>query len=162
MFRSLLSALGLALVGSAPALAQPGSGAPAANGTAPPAPNTSRAAWEAPKHAAEENSPLSCLTLTGQVMDENGRALVGAAVALAGSHEFSSTNFEGYYRLAVPVQMQQVLRIGAAGYAEQLVPVTQCNQPAVTLHPLPGTRLKQGKRHYGKIVEIAPPTLEGK
>lgn len=147
MIRFFLFALALTL-GSAPLFAQQ-------------LPSSVRGAIAKPSAAGAEPAAFTCTTLTGMVQDEKGHPLIGANVVLVGSREYNSTNAEGLFTFAVPPRTQELtLRIGAAGYEEQLVPVTRCDMPPLTLALLPGTRIKHGKRHYGKILET--PQSKGK
>ena len=99
----------------------------------------------------------ACKTVNGQVLDANNRPLVGASIGIVGTRELNSTNSDGYYNFALPAYDEPVavtLRFSAAGYTEQEVPVTQCTLPVVNLQLLPGTKVKQGKKHYGKIIKM--------
>ena len=136
----------------------------------PPLPPLTRpAAGGAAKPAAAPDEPLTvhgtalpeaapaCKTVNGQVLDENNKPLVGASIGIVGTRELNSTNSDGYYNFALPVRDEPApvtLRFSAAGYAEQELPVAACTLPVVTLKLLPGTRVKQGKRHYGKLVKV--------
>ncbi len=122
---------------------------------APPLPRPRPAAGEAVVPAPPEAT--TCKIVNGQVLDENNRPLVGASIGIVGTRELNSTNSEGYYNFVLPVRDEPApvtLRFSAAGYTEQELPVAQCTLPVVTLQLLPGTRVKQGKRHYGKIVKV--------
>lgn len=126
----------------------------------PPAKPTERIALSAPAlPAADPGTVLSCPVLTGQILDENGRPLVGATVMLAGTSYINSTNAEGYFSLTRPLKPWQRLRVSSAGYADLELRVEECNTPPITLRPLPGTRIKQGKKHYGKILKVGSEEL---
>lgn len=120
-----------------------------------PARPSERIALSAPAApAADPGTVLTCPVLTGQILDENGRPLVGATVMLAGTSYINSTNAEGYFSLNRPLKPWQRLRVSSAGYADLELRVEECNTPPITLRPLPGTRIKQGKKHYGKILKV--------
>jgi hypothetical protein len=148
---SFLVSFSLALVAGQAGFAQP---------MQPDVPNaqtkpTERIALSTPANpAAAPGTVLTCSLLTGQVLDENGHPLVGATVMLAGTSYINSTNAEGYFSLTRPLKPWQRLRVSSAGYADLELRVEQCNTPPITLRPLPGTRIKQGKRHYGKILKV--------
>jgi hypothetical protein len=120
-----------------------------------PAQSAERIALSAPvAPAVAPGTVLTCPVLTGQILDENGRPLVGATVMLAGTSYINSTNAEGYFSLSRPLKPWQRLRVSSAGYADLELRVEECNTPPITLRPLPGTRIKQGKKHYGRIMKV--------
>ena len=107
-----------------------------------PARPAERIALSAPAApAADPGTVLTCPILTGQILDENGRPLVGATVMLAGTSYINSTNAEGYFSLSRPLKPWQRLRVSSAGYADLELRVEECNTPPITLRPLPGTRI---------------------
>lgn len=120
----------------------------------PPAKSSERIALSVSVAPLDPGTVLSCPVLTGQILDENGRPLVGATVMLAGTSYINSTNAEGYFSLTRPLKPWQRLRVSSAGYADLELRVEECNTPPITLRPLPGTRIKQGKKHYGKILKV--------
>ena len=115
--------------------------APAAVAAAPaPAP----AAETAPAPAAEPEpaaAPAN-VTMSGRIVDENGRPLVGATVLLKGSSKGTSTDANGNYTMEVPGGDDHSLIFGYGGYEDEIVRASGAKTLNVTLTP----RAKASKR----------------
>lgn len=62
-------------------------------------------------------------TITGQVTDENGNAVVGASVLVKGTRIGTTTNFSGSFTLSVPATAK-TLQISSVNMATQEIPIT--------------------------------------
>ncbi|UOG76895.1 carboxypeptidase-like regulatory domain-containing protein [Hymenobacter tibetensis] len=99
------------------------------------------AATEAPASVAAPAAPTS-FTLTGKILDENGRPLAGATVLLRGSRKGTGTDANGNYSLEVPTGDNQLV-YGYGGYQDQEVR-TRGSQPVnVTLLPTEGAKRRR-------------------
>jgi hypothetical protein len=85
-------------------------------------------------------------TVTGRILDENGRPLVGATVLDIAHGRGVSTDAQGNYSLAVPAQQTSKLQVGYGGYSEEdlQVQVKGYNVQNVTLLP----KAKAKKHHW--------------
>lgn len=82
------------------------------------------------------------LTLSGRILDENGRPLAGATVLLKGSRRGTGADANGNYTLEVPAG-ENSLVYGYGGYQDQEVH-TRGSQPVnVTLLPNEGGRRRR-------------------
>jgi len=109
----------------------------AAEALAPlPAAPEPAAASAAPEPVAPANG-----TVSGRIVDENGRALVGATVLLKGSSKGTSTDANGNYTMEVPGG-NNTLIYGYGGYEDEVMSVSGTKPVNVTLTP----RAKAGKR----------------
>lgn len=99
------------------------------------------AATEAPAAVATPAAPTS-FTLTGRILDENGRPLAGATVLLRGSRKGTGTDANGNYSMEVPTGDNQLV-YGYGGYQDQEVR-TRGSQPVnVTLLPTEGVKRRR-------------------
>ncbi|WP_375435810.1 carboxypeptidase-like regulatory domain-containing protein [uncultured Hymenobacter sp.] len=81
-------------------------------------------------------------TLSGRILDENGRPLAGATVLLKGSRKGTGTDANGIYALEVPAGDNQLV-FGYGGYQDQEVH-TRGSQPVnVTLLPTEGGKRRR-------------------
>ncbi|MDO7875888.1 carboxypeptidase-like regulatory domain-containing protein [Hymenobacter sp. ASUV-10] len=121
-----------AVVPAAPAAApQVAAEMPAA---AAPEPEAAPAPAAAPEPAAPSSE-----NLTGRILDENGKPLIGATVFLKGSSKATSTDANGNYSLEVPGGADNTLVYGYGGYQDEVVK-SRGNQPVnVTLTPSPSS-----------------------
>ncbi|WP_400191187.1 carboxypeptidase-like regulatory domain-containing protein [Hymenobacter sp. B81] len=115
------------------------------NEAAAPVPTAATAAAEAGEAGAateaaaapapvEEEAAPRVATLSGRVLDENGRPLAGATIMVKGTRKFASTDQNGNYSVEVP-SGENSLVYGYGGYADQEIR-TRSGQPAnVTLVP---------------------------
>ncbi|MCC3156301.1 carboxypeptidase-like regulatory domain-containing protein [Hymenobacter sp. 15J16-1T3B] len=87
----------------------------------------------------------------GQVIDEDGQPLPGATIMIKGTRNVCSTNADGVFTLSGFRPAEQV-RVSMLGYAEADLAVRTGAANAVTLQLLPGTRIKHGGRHNGKML----------
>lgn len=70
--------------------------------------------------------------ITGTVLDENGEAVIGAAVKIAGTNTGTITDFDGNFSLSA--EKGQVLEITYVGYSKQTVKVADAAKYSVTLY----------------------------
>ncbi|SFP83530.1 carboxypeptidase-like regulatory domain-containing protein [Hymenobacter arizonensis] len=102
-----------------------------------PEPEVAEVAPSAPEPAAPSN-----VTLTGRILDESGRPMVGATVLLKGSSKGTSTDANGSYALEVPGGNDHSLIFGYGGYDDEVVHVSGSRPVNVTLTP----RAKSGRK----------------
>lgn len=82
------------------------------------------------------------LTLTGRIIDENGRPLAGATVLLKGSRKGTGTDANGNYSLEVP-SGDNALVYGYGGYQDQEMHVRSAQPVTVTLLPAEGAKRRR-------------------
>ncbi|MBD2717005.1 carboxypeptidase-like regulatory domain-containing protein [Microvirga sp. STR05] len=88
----------------------------------------------APAAAPEAAAAPANVTLSGRILDENGRPLAGATVLVKGSRKGTGTDANGNYSIEVPAG-ENALVYGYGGYQDQEVR-TRGSQPVnVTLLP---------------------------
>jgi CarboxypepD_reg-like domain len=98
-------------------------------------------ATEAAPAAAAPSTPAT-VTLSGRILDEDGRPMAGATVLLKGSRKGTGTDANGVYTLEVPAG-ENALVYGYGGYLDQEVR-TRGSQPInVTLLPAEGTKRRR-------------------
>jgi hypothetical protein len=103
-------------------------------------PEPAEVAPAAPAPAATE-APAT-ITLSGRILDENGRPLAGATVLVKGSRRGTGTDANGNYSLEVPAG-DNALVYGYGGYQDQEVR-TRGSQPVnVTLLPAEGSKRRR-------------------
>jgi hypothetical protein len=85
---------------------------------------------------------LTMIVMSGKIVDENGRPLVGATVILKGSSKGTSTDSNGNYTLEVPADTDNTLIFGYGGYDDEIVRSRGSQPVNVTLTP----RAKVSKR----------------
>ena len=96
--------------------------------------------------AAPEPAAPSSENLTGRILDENGKPLIGATVFLKGSSKATSTDANGNYSIEVPGGTDNTLVYGYGGYGDEVVRA-KGNQPVnVTLTPSPTSGGKKRRR----------------
>lgn len=99
-------------------------------------------------------APASASTaIQGQVIDEDGRPLPGATILIKGTKHVCSTNADGLFTLPTVRPAEQV-RVSMLGYAEAELSMRTGSPNAVTLQLLPGTRIKHGGKHNGKLLAV--------
>lgn len=106
--------------------------------------------------AAQTNSAASVpapTTIQGQVINEDGQPLPGATVLIKGTKHVYSTNADGLFTLPTAHPAEQV-RVSLLGYTEAELSVRTGTPNAVTLQLLPGTRIKHGGKHNGKLLAV--------
>ncbi|WBO85781.1 carboxypeptidase-like regulatory domain-containing protein [Hymenobacter yonginensis] len=82
------------------------------------------------------------VTLSGRILDEDGRPMAGATVLLKGSRKGTGTDANGNYTLEVPAG-ENALVYGYGGYQDQEIR-TRGSQPVnVTLLPSEGTKRRR-------------------
>ncbi|RTQ52415.1 hypothetical protein EJV47_05210 [Hymenobacter gummosus] len=86
----------------------------------------------APAPAVEEAPRMS--TLSGRILDENGKPLAGATVFVKGTHKFASTDANGNYSVEAPAGENSVV-YGYGGYQDQEMRVGGGQKNTVTLVP---------------------------
>lgn len=93
---------------------------------------------------AAELSALRLKTMSGRIVDEHGRPLIGATVLDKASGRGTSTDAQGHYTLAVPATEAAQLQFGYGGYHEQELSTTEVTSE-VTLHP---RATPKARRHW--------------
>lgn len=95
----------------------------------------------APPEPAPAAAPAT-LTLSGRILDENGRPLAGATVLVKGSRRGAGTDANGNYALEVPVG-ENSLVYGYGGYQDQEVRQRGSQPVNVTLLPNEGSKRRR-------------------
>ena len=96
---------------------------------------------EAPAPVAEPARP-STMTVSGRILDEDGKPLAGATVLLKGSGKGTGTDANGNYTMEVPTG-DNVLSIGYGGYQDEEVHARGTQPVNVTLTPTPGAKRRR-------------------
>jgi CarboxypepD_reg-like domain len=91
--------------------------------------------------AAAEAAPAT-VTMSGRILDENGRPMAGATVMARGSKKVVGTDANGNYSIEVPAG-ENTLVYGYGGYEDQEVRTRSTQPQNVTLLPREGTRRKR-------------------
>jgi len=86
---------------------------------------------------APEAAPAT-ITMSGRILDENGRPMAGATVMVRGSKKVTGTDANGNYTLEVPAG-DNTLVYGYGGYEDQEVRTRSTQPQNVTLLPKEGT-----------------------
>ncbi|TGD80640.1 carboxypeptidase-like regulatory domain-containing protein [Hymenobacter wooponensis] len=86
-----------------------------------------------PVPAAEPVAP-AMITITGRILNENGRPLAGATVLVKGSKKAVGTDANGNYSLELPAG-DNTLVYGYGGYADQEIRTRNAQPVNVTLVP---------------------------
>ncbi|HEX8429058.1 carboxypeptidase-like regulatory domain-containing protein [Hymenobacter sp.] len=81
-------------------------------------------------------------TLSGRILDENGRPLAGATVLLKGSRKGTGTDGNGNYSLEVPAGDNQLV-YGYGGYQDQEIRARGSQPVNVTLLPTEGGKRRR-------------------
>jgi hypothetical protein len=122
---------------NAPEAANVAANTPAVQASEPEAPVT------LPESApAVEEAPRN-VTITGRVLDENGRALAGATVFVKGTRKFASTDQNGKYTVEAPAG-DNTLVYGYGGYEDQEMRARDGQALNVTL--IPSQDKRRGRR----------------
>jgi hypothetical protein len=122
----------------APAAARPTAATAATATAAEPA---AAAPVEAPAPEAEPARPTT-VTVTGRILDEEGKPLAGATVLLKGSGKGTGTDANGNYTMEVPTG-DNVLSIGYGGYQDEEIHARGSQPVNVTLTPTPGAKRRR-------------------
>jgi hypothetical protein len=95
------------------------------------------ASLETASAAAAEASATRMVTVSGRILNEDGKPLVGATVMRKGTHFGASTDATGTYALRVPAAeaTNATLQYGYAGYHDQEVKAGDAAQQGVKLQP---------------------------
>lgn len=133
--------------------------------TTPARPATNRLALASPAEAAPaapaKAARLACSSrLDGQVLDADGKPLIGATVTVKGTPHTFITNGEGHYLIDAPVYQGQVLEIEAAGYTTRELTLTDCTVPVAGLELAAGTRIKKKGKRAGQIVRFGTADMQ--
>ncbi|MDU0368965.1 carboxypeptidase-like regulatory domain-containing protein [Hymenobacter endophyticus] len=91
--------------------------------------------------AAAEAAPAN-VTMTGRILDENGRPMAGATVMVRGLKKVAGTDANGNYSIEVPAG-ENTLVYGYGGYEDQEVRTRNSQPQNVTLLPKEGARRKR-------------------
>ena len=122
--------------------ARPATPAAAMEVVAPaPAPEVVAPAPEPVAPVAEAAKP-STVTVSGRILDENGRPLAGATVLLKGSSKGAGTDANGNYSIEIPAG-DHVLSIGYGGYRDEEVRTRDGKPVNITLVPTPGVKRRR-------------------
>ena len=113
----------------------------AATEVAAPAPEVVAPAPEPVAPVAEAAKP-STVTVSGRILDENGRPLAGATVLLKGSSKGAGTDANGNYSIEIPAG-DHVLSIGYGGYRDEDVRTRDGKPVNITLVPTPGVKRRR-------------------
>ncbi|GAB3824981.1 carboxypeptidase-like regulatory domain-containing protein [Hymenobacter jeollabukensis] len=116
---------------SAKATAAPAASAPAA--TAAPEPAAPAAEPVAAAAPVVEEAPRTA-TLSGRILDENGKPMAGATVFVKGTNKIASTDQNGNYTVETPAGEASVV-YGYGGYQDQEMRVRSGQANNVTLLP---------------------------
>ena len=84
--------------------------------------------------APEAPAAPANVTLSGRILDENGRPLAGATVLVKGSRKGTGTDANGNYSIEVPAG-ENALVYGYGGYQDQEVRTRGAQPVNVTLLP---------------------------
>ncbi|RSK50277.1 carboxypeptidase-like regulatory domain-containing protein [Hymenobacter rigui] len=90
---------------------------------------------------AAEAAPAT-VTMSGRILDENGRPMAGATVMVRGLKKVTGTDANGNYSIEVPAG-DNTLVYGYGGYEDQEVRTRSTQPQNVTLLPKEGTRRKR-------------------
>lgn len=96
--------------------------------------------------AGEVAAAARMTTVTGRILDENGRPLIGATILDKNTGRGASTDANGNYTLAVPANRASRLQYGYGGYGDEEFTLTGRTVENVTL--LPRADAKKLKRHW--------------
>jgi hypothetical protein len=131
--RRAFSMVGMAALVAGVSMA--GTRLPSHNRPAVPASMPEMAVVEAASAAAAEASSMSMVTLSGRILDEAGKPLVGATVLRKGTSLGASTDASGHYTLRVPAALaaSTTLQYGYAGYNDQELRAGETSAQGVTL-----------------------------
>jgi hypothetical protein len=103
-------------------------------------------AADAPVSLESAESNVAMTTVSGRILDENGRPLIGATVLDKRSGRGVSTDATGSYTMVVPANRAASLQFGYGGYSDENVQVNGHGTQNVTL--LPRTDAPKLKRHW--------------
>ncbi|MCB2376709.1 carboxypeptidase-like regulatory domain-containing protein [Hymenobacter sp. BT635] len=125
-------------------VARPTTAAAAAAQPAPVAATVLPEAAPEPEVAAAPAAPAepATVTLSGRILDENGRPLAGATVLVKGSRKGTGTDANGNYSLEVPAG-DNTLVYGYGGYDDQEMRAKGGQPLNVTLTPAEGARRRR-------------------
>ncbi|WP_167851916.1 carboxypeptidase-like regulatory domain-containing protein [Hymenobacter elongatus] len=115
--------------------AQPVQSTEAAQPEAAPEPEAVATAPAAPAEPAS-------ITLSGRILDENGRPLAGATVLVKGSRKGTGTDANGNYTMEVPAG-ENTLVYGYGGYQDQEIRARGAQPVNVTLTPSEGGKKRR-------------------
>ncbi|WP_375416075.1 carboxypeptidase-like regulatory domain-containing protein [uncultured Hymenobacter sp.] len=143
------TAVAAAATGAPKTAARPAMAAAAAATPAAPSPTplvaaeVAAAPTAAPVPVAEPvRSAPATLTLSGRILDEEGKPLVGATVLLKGSGKGTSTDANGHYELEAPAGDNSLI-FGYGGYQDEEMHTRGAQPTNVTLTPTPGVKRRR-------------------
>lgn len=96
-----------------------------------------------PAAPTAELTALRTTTVSGQILDENGRPLIGATVLDKATGRGTGTDAQGRYALTVPANRAAQLQFGYGGYQEKELSATEATYD-VTLR----RAAKKAKAHW--------------
>ena len=109
---------------------------------AAPAPEAVAPAPEPVAEPVAEPAKPSTVTMTGRILDEDGKPLAGATVLLKGSGRGTGTDANGNYSLEIPAG-DNVLSIGYGGYRDEEIRTRDGKPVNMTLTPTPGVKRRK-------------------
>ncbi|MDO7876763.1 carboxypeptidase-like regulatory domain-containing protein [Hymenobacter sp. ASUV-10] len=109
-------------------------------------PTDTTIAAETPANLESAESTVAMTTVSGRILDENGRPLIGATVLDKRSGRGVSTDASGSYTMVVPANRSANLQFGYGGYGDENVLVNGHGTQTVTL--LPRADAPKLKRHW--------------
>ncbi|PJJ52969.1 carboxypeptidase-like regulatory domain-containing protein [Hymenobacter chitinivorans] len=113
-----------------------------------PAATIAAASEEMLSVTAEAAAAKKMAVVSGRILDENGRPLIGATVLDKTSGRGVTTNAQGTYSMLVPANQTSQLQFGYGGYSEDEVQVKGRSVQNVTLLPRTDVAAKTAKRHW--------------
>ncbi|UOQ53928.1 carboxypeptidase-like regulatory domain-containing protein [Hymenobacter cellulosivorans] len=125
-----------------------GTNLPSADRIAVPASTIAAASEEMVAVATEAAATKKMAVVSGRILDENGRPLVGATVLDKISGRGVTTNAQGTYSMLVPANQTSKLQFGYGGYTEDEVQVKGRSVQNMTLLPRTDAVAKVAKRHW--------------
>jgi hypothetical protein len=87
-------------------------------------------------------------TVTGRILDENGRPLIGATVLDKSRGRGVSTDAQGNYSLTVPANQVSKLQVGYGGYGEEDLQVQVKGTSVQNVTLVPQAKTKTKKHHW--------------
>ncbi|RYU78237.1 carboxypeptidase-like regulatory domain-containing protein [Hymenobacter persicinus] len=105
-------------------------------------PAAAPAVEEAPAAVPAATAEPANVTLSGRILDEEGKPMAGATVMLKGSRKVTSTDANGNYSLEVPAG-DNTLSYGYGGYQDQEMRARGSQPVNVTLLPKEGSKRRR-------------------
>ena len=97
---------------------------------------------------AEATAATKMTTVTGRILDENGRPLIGATILDKSRGRGVSTDAQGNYSLTVPANQVSKLQVGYGGYSEEELQVQVKGYSIQNVTLVPQAKTKAKKHHW--------------